>query len=93
MMAISKLYTNIYFTDLAELLLGISKEKAVDMAARLIMNQSLKASMDEVEGLLTFEDGEVGDNDGYDLVGREWDEAITNLCVDLNQVADFLKAR
>jgi len=92
-MAISKLYTNIYFTDLAALLGGISKEKAVDMAARLIVSQRLTASMDEVEGLLTFEDEEVGDPDGYDLVGREWDESITNLCMDLNQATDLLRAQ
>ena len=93
MMAISKLYTNIYFDHLAELLMGISEEKAIEMAARMISNQSLKASMDQVEGLIHFEDGGVGENDGYDLVGREWDEAITNLCGQLNQLTEELRAK
>lgn len=86
MTAISKLYTCIYYKDLAHLLGGVEVEKAVEMAARLIVNQSLNASMDEVDGVLSFDDDE-----GYDTVGHEWDDAIINLCGRLNQVTDVLR--
>jgi COP9 signalosome complex subunit 4 len=83
MVAVGNLYQAIYFTELARIL-GVSPEKAEMTAANMIMDGSLRGSIDQVEGLLEFEDEEE-----EDVV---LDRAITGFCTELNNVTDAIKA-
>jgi COP9 signalosome complex subunit 4 len=83
MVAVSNLYRTIYVTDLARIL-GVPATKAEKIAATMIMDGSLKGSMDQVDGLLEF----------YPTESPEaaWDRSIVGFCVELNRVADAVKA-
>lgn len=83
MMAVSHLYQTIYLTELARIL-NVSPEKAEATAASMIMDGSLRATIDQVDGLLEFEE------DVEDKVA--WDRAIASFCVELNQVTDAIQA-
>jgi len=78
-LAVGKLYTNIYLTELANSL-GVDVVKAEKLVAGMIVAGSLKASIDQVDGLLSFE------NAGCALLS--WDDAITHFCVQLNRIAE-----
>ena len=54
MVAVSHLYTFIYFTQLGELLGVVDDVKAEKVAAKMINDGSLSGSTDEVEGVLRF---------------------------------------
>ena len=83
MVAVSKIYDSIYFSELAAVL-NVKPEKAEKIAARMIMDGSLAGSIDQVEGLLEFES-----DDSDQMV---WDKAVSNFCQDLNQVTDAVRA-
>ena len=83
MIAVSKIYDSIYFSELA-VVLGVSPEKAERIAARMIMDGSLAGSIDQVDGLLEF------DTEDSDQV--VWDKAVSSFCEDLNKVTDAIKA-
>jgi len=83
MVAVSKIYDSIYFSELAAVL-GVSSEKAEKIAARMIMDGSLAGSIDQVEGLLEF--------DSEDSDQMVWDKAVSSFCEDLNKVTDAIKA-
>lgn len=82
MIAVSNLYTSIYFTELGRLL-GVEAERAEKVAAKMIMDGSLLGSIDQVDGLLSFE--------GTDSALLSWDEAITSFCVQLNRATDAVR--
>lgn len=82
MVSVSKLYTSIYFSELGGIL-GVEAEKAEKIAAKMIMDGSLLGSMDQVDGLLSFEEKE--------SALLSWDEAITSFCVQLNRVTDAVR--
>jgi COP9 signalosome complex subunit 4 len=83
MVAVSRLYTSIYFTDLGQLL-GVSSDRAEKIACTMIMNGNLVNGMiDEVDGVLNFDDSE--------LEMIHWDGAITNFCSQLNNVTDMIR--
>lgn len=82
MIAVSKIYDSIYFSELAAVL-GVSAEKAEKIAARMIMDGGLAGSIDQVDGLLEFES-----EDSDQMV---WDKAVSNFCGDLNKVTDAIK--
>lgn len=84
MIAVSKIYDSIYFSELA-VVLGVSPEKAEKIAARMIMDGSLAGSIDQVEGLLEFE----SENSSSQMV---WDKAVSNFCDELNKVTDAIKS-
>lgn len=79
MMAVSKLYRTIYMDKLAHIL-DLPVPKAEALAAKMITDGSLKACLDQVEGLLEFQTPEPPT--------QRWDRNITSLCVELNQVAE-----
>ncbi|CAJ1961043.1 unnamed protein product [Cylindrotheca closterium] len=83
MIAVSKIYDSIFFSELAAVL-GVKPEKAEKIAARMIMDGSLAGSIDQVEGLLEFES-----EDSDQMV---WDKAVSNFCQDLNKMTDAIKA-
>jgi COP9 signalosome complex subunit 4 len=84
MVAVSNLYRSIYVTELARIL-GVSPQKAEMTAANMIMDGSLRGSIDQVEGLLEFEEEEPEE--------ISLDRSITSFCVGLNTVTDAIKAQ
>jgi COP9 signalosome complex subunit 4 len=83
MIAVSILYRTVYLEDLARIL-GVSTAKAEKIAATMIMDGSLKGSMDQADGLLEFEVEETPD--------VAWDRSIETFCVELNHVTDAIKS-
>ncbi len=83
MVAVSQIYSNIYFTALGQLL-GLSSARAEKIASKMILDGSLKASIDQLDGLLTF-----SDQDSAALLA--WDGAITSFCMQLNSVTDAVR--
>jgi COP9 signalosome complex subunit 4 len=83
MVAVSRLYTSIYLTDLGKLL-GVSTDRAEKIACKMIMAGTLAGgSIDEVDGVLNFDMHE------RELVN--WDVAITSFCSQLNKVTDAVR--
>ncbi|KAJ7294929.1 hypothetical protein O6H91_01G067900 [Diphasiastrum complanatum] len=81
LLSASKLYTNISFEELGALL-GIGPEKAEKIAARMISEDRMRGSIDQVEGVIHFE------NDIEEL--QQWDQQIVNICQALNEVLDSM---
>lgn len=69
--AASKLYCNVYISELAELL-GVPVEKAEAAAARMILEKRLVGQIDQVDGILEF-----GSAAGP---VAQWDTNIEGLC-------------
>ena len=82
MIAVSKLYQSIYFTELAKVL-SVSPEKAENLAARMIMDGSLNGSIDQVDGIVNFE--------SEDSAKATWDKSISSFCIELNRVTNAIQ--
>ncbi|KAH7439959.1 hypothetical protein KP509_04G084400 [Ceratopteris richardii] len=81
LLSASKLYTNISFEELGALL-GIGSQKAEKIAARMISEDRMKGSIDQVEGIIHF---------GTDIEElQQWDQQIMNICQALNDVLDSM---
>jgi len=100
MVAVSQLYTSIYFTQLCILLGGIvDANKAEKVAAKMITDGSLHGTIDEVEGILYFNatsststtSKETKDVSSSALL--HWDETITTFCTQLNKVTDVVRSK
>lgn len=83
MIAVSKIYETIYFSELA-IVLGVSSERAEKIAANLIMEGSLVGSIDQVEEIVEF--------DNEDMAQSNWDRSISNFCVELNRITTQIQA-
>lgn len=81
LLSASKLYTNISFEELGTLL-GIAPEKAEKIASRMICEDRMRGSIDQVEAVIHFED------DIEEL--QQWDQQIVGLCQALNDVLDSM---
>ncbi|KAK3030544.1 hypothetical protein RJ639_039574 [Escallonia herrerae] len=79
LLSASKLYTNISFDELGTLL-GIAPNKAEKIASRMIYEDRMRGSIDQVEAVIHFED------DSEEL--QQWDQQIVGLCQALNDVLD-----
>ncbi|GJP55156.1 hypothetical protein CLOM_g14139 [Closterium sp. NIES-68] len=79
LLSASKLYTNISFEELGALL-GIAAHTAEKVAARMISEDRMKGTIDQVEAVIHF------DNDIDDL--QQWDHQIASLCHALNDILD-----
>jgi len=88
MVAVSHLYTSIYFTQLGELLGVVDAVKAEKVAAKMISDGSMSGSIDEVEGILRFHPTKAKEESTL----LHWDETITSFCVQLNKVTDVVRA-
>lgn len=73
LLAASRLYMNIHFSELG-VLLGITPAKAETIAAKMIYEKRMIASIDQVEGILEF-----SANAPTKKIER-WDGHIANLC-------------
>ncbi|KAJ3668562.1 hypothetical protein LUZ60_005984 [Juncus effusus] len=81
LLSASKLYTNISFEELGALL-GIPPQKAEKIASRMIFEDRMKGSIDQVEAVIHFED------DTEEL--QQWDHQIAGLCQALNDILDCM---
>ncbi|CAL5223938.1 g6541 [Coccomyxa viridis] len=82
--AASRLYNNIYFAELGQLL-GVTPAQAESVACRMIAEERLKGSVDQVDGLLCFET----DTEGL----QQWDEQIGLVCNRLNTILESAAAK
>jgi COP9 signalosome complex subunit 4 len=87
MVAVSQLYSSIYFNQLGELLGVVDAVKAERVAAKMISDGSLSGSIDEVEGILYFAPSSVKKGSAL-----HWDETITSFCVQLSKVTDAVRS-
>ncbi|XP_047325657.1 COP9 signalosome complex subunit 4 [Impatiens glandulifera] len=79
LLSASKLYTNIRFDELGTLL-GIPPNKAEKIASRMIYEDRMRGSIDQVEAVIHFED------DTEEL--QQWEQQIVGVCQSLNDVLD-----
>lgn len=84
LLAASKLYTNISFDELGTLL-GIDPRKAEKIASRMICEDRMRGSIDQVEAVIHFED----DTEGL----QQWDQQIAGLCQALNDILDSMSSK
>ena len=84
MVAASKLYASILFSELATLLGVDSAVTAEKIAASMIVSGQLQGTIDQVDGILTFE----GAEDEYGLIG--WDRSISDVCDEFNKLSDII---
>ena len=95
MVAVSHLYTSIYFDQLGQLLGVVDADKGEKVAAKMISDGSLSGEIDEVEGVLRFfhnKSNATSGREGEESKLLRWDETITNFCVQLNKVTDAVRA-
>lgn len=81
LLSASKLYTNIRFDELGTLL-GIPPNKAEKIASRMIYEDRMRGSIDQVEAVIHFED------DTEEL--QQWEQQIVGVCQSLNDVLDSM---
>ncbi|KAL2924257.1 COP9 signalosome complex subunit 4 [Bienertia sinuspersici] len=79
LLSASKLYTNISFEELGTLL-GIPSHKAEKIASKMIYEDRMRGSIDQVEAVIHFED------DTEEL--QQWDQQIVGVCQALNDILD-----
>ncbi|TVU48064.1 hypothetical protein EJB05_07686 [Eragrostis curvula] len=84
LLSASKLYTNISFEELGTLL-GIDPRKAEKIASRMICEDRMRGSIDQVEAVIHFDD------DAEEL--QQWDQQIAGLCQALNDILDSMSSK
>lgn len=84
LLSASKLYTNISFEELGTLL-GIAPQEAERIAARMIYEDRMRGSIDQVDAVIHFED------DTEEL--QRWDQQISGLCQALNDILDGMSSK
>ncbi|KAB5530366.1 hypothetical protein GE09DRAFT_1252498 [Coniochaeta sp. 2T2.1] len=97
LLAVSRLYSNIGFEALAQLL-GLDAEKAEDTTARMIGEGRLAGSIDQIDEIIWFTDveasGEKGSGRAEAVVGKEmrrYDANVQALAEELEQVTNSLQ--
>ncbi|EGC37050.1 proteasome component region PCI domain-containing protein [Dictyostelium purpureum] len=81
LLSASKLYNNITFDELGSLL-EIPAEKAEKVASRMVSEERLVGSIDQIERLIQFEN--VGDS------LSQWDKKIESLCLHMNNIIESI---
>eukprot|EP00793_Prasinoderma_coloniale_P001123 PRCOL_00006114-RA len=84
LLAASTLYTNISFGELGSLL-GTTAEAAESIAARMVIEDRMRASIDQVDGYIHF----MPDVEELSL----WDAQIQDVCAAVNDVLDEAVAK
>jgi len=85
LLAASKVYNNIRFEDLGNLL-NISPDQAERVAAIMITEDRLQGSIDQIKGLIHFKS-----QNSSDL--QLWDGHIESLCSSVNAIIDIISDR
>lgn len=83
MIAVADLYESIYLSELAWIL-GVTANKAESISASMIMDGSIHASIDQVDGLLLFSNEE--------QPVEAYDRLVNNFCVELNNIVTNIKS-
>eukprot|EP01132_Coremiostelium_polycephalum_P002263 gene2263-2786_t len=81
LLSASKLYNNITFDELGSLL-EIPAEKAEKVASRMINEERMNGSIDQIERLIQFEN--VGD------CLSNWDKNIESICIHMNNIIESI---
>ncbi|KAM9979142.1 hypothetical protein ACTFIZ_000480 [Dictyostelium cf. discoideum] len=81
LLSASKLYNNITFDELGSLL-EIQAEKAEKVASKMVCEERLIGSIDQIERLIQFEN--VGDS------LTQWDKKIEGLCIHMNNIIESI---
>eukprot|EP00741_Cyanophora_paradoxa_P023851 tig00021680_g23038.t1 len=81
LLSASKLYNNITFAELGSLL-GIAPDKAERIASKMISEDRMRGSVDQVHGLIHFE------SDAETL--RQWDAQVEGVCTAVNNIVSSL---
>jgi len=84
LLSASKLYNNITFAELGSLL-DISSEKAEKVASRMMMEERLKGSIDQIEPLIVFENAQE--------TLSQWDNRIATVCNYVNNTLDLIGSK
>jgi len=79
LLSASKLYINISFAELG-ILLDISAEKAEKVASRMMAEDRLRGSIDQIEGLLIFENAQESIT--------QWDARVASACNGVNDILE-----
>ncbi len=83
LLAASKLYCNIKFKELGALL-RVSPEKAESTASRMIYEERMKASIDQVQGVLEFNVATQGEQI------ESWDKQIDSVCAAVDNCVEAI---
>ena len=83
MIAVADLYESIFLSELAWIL-GVTATKAESIAASMIMDGSIMATIDQVDGLLLFSNAE--------QPIETYDRLVNNFCVELNDIVANIKS-
>ncbi|VDN27009.1 unnamed protein product [Gongylonema pulchrum] len=90
--AVSRIFTNITFEQLAKLL-DIDNKQAEKMAWQMIADKRVSGMMDQIDGLIHFTPS-VNDDA---ITGREalaeWDQLIGELCHHVNTISDMIELK
>jgi len=84
LLSASKLYNNITFSELGTLL-DIAPEKAEKVASRMMVEERLKGSIDQIEALIVFE------NVQESLT--QWDNRIASACNYVNSILETITSK
>lgn len=82
--AISKIYTNITFQELGNLL-EIPPSRAENIIATMSSENRIKAVLDQLNGVVEFEDQNLG--------LASWESKISNLCSSVDKLVEYITAR
>jgi COP9 signalosome complex subunit 4 len=94
-LAVSKIYNNIYINQLADLL-GVDPDRAEEYAAKMLEQGRLAGSIDQIDGLIYFE----GEGSGERKTGhaergrnqlRKWDANVQGLAEEVEKVTTMIQ--
>jgi len=84
LLSASKLYNNITFGELGALL-DISPEKAEKVTSRMIVEERLKGTIDQIEALIIFENSQESLS--------QWDNRVASACNYVNNILETIGTR
>mmetsp|Transcript_15744 Transcript_15744/g.17480 ORF Transcript_15744/g.17480 Transcript_15744/m.17480 type:complete len:414 (+) Transcript_15744:52-1293(+) len=90
MISVSRLYRSIYIKELQSKFLGNVISNTEKFAANMIMEGSLQGEIDQVDGVLHFNQQQLEQDEDKEKE-EIWDKSITSFCMDLNTVSENIK--
>jgi len=96
LVAVSRLYNNIGFAELG-VMLGVDAEKAEVYAAQMIEQRRLAGYIDQIDELIYFESGGIGDGQTKQMGGigmkelKMWDANVQGLAEEVERVTTMIQ--
>lgn len=84
LLSASKLYNNISFSELGSLL-DISPQMAEKVASKMMTEERLKGSIDQIEGFIEFEHAS--------NTLSQWDDRVANTCNSVNEILETINSK